>query len=145
MAAPASAHACLDRPRRGLLCRHVPEPASSRWCGGFIRYDALQQLTYFAVIFILAPLAILTGLAMSPAFDNRYRWYPRLFGNRQIARSIHFLVMVSFVVFFIGHMTLVALTGFAANLNDITLGTNHTDLNGFAIWLLVRMVFAMSL
>src|SRR6185437_3225643 len=111
---------------------HFPIGAS-----GFFRYDALQQLTYFSVIFILAPLAILTGLAMSPALDNRFRWYARLFGNRQIARSIHFLVMVSFVAFFLGHMTLVALNGFAANLNDITLGNNHHNLNGFAIWLLV--------
>jgi thiosulfate reductase cytochrome b subunit len=111
------------------LSLHFPRGAS-----GFLHYDALQQLTYFAVIFVLAPLAILTGLAMSPALDNRYRWYPRLFGNRQIARSIHFLVMVSFVCFFIGHMALVALTGFAANLNDITLGSNRNNLNGFAIW-----------
>ena len=114
------------------LSLHFPSGAS-----GFTRYDALQQLTYFSVIFILAPLAILTGLAMSPALDNRFRWYPRLFGNRQIARSIHFLVMVSFVLFFIGHMALVGLTGLAANLNDITLGNNHHNLDGFAIWLLV--------
>ena len=107
---------------------------------GFFRYDALQQLTYFSVIFILGPLAILSGLAMSPALDNRYRWYARLFGNRQIARSLHFLVMLSFVLFFIGHMTLVALTGFAANLNDITLGVNRNDLNGFGIWLLVLIL-----
>jgi methionine sulfoxide reductase catalytic subunit len=123
------------------LSLHFPSGAS-----GFFHYDALQQLTYFSVIFILAPLAILTGLAMSPALDNRYRWYPRLFGNRQIARSIHFLVMVSFVFFFIGHMALVALTGFAANLNDITLGTNHNNLNGFAIWLLViALVIAFNI
>ena len=115
-----------------IVSLHFPSGPS-----GFFRYDALQQLTYFSVIFILAPLAILTGLAMSPALDNRFRWYPRLFGNRQIARSIHFLVMVSFVLFFIGHMALVALTGFAANLNDITLGNNHHNLDGFAIWLVV--------
>ncbi len=114
------------------LSLHFPAGPS-----GYFRYDALQQLTYFAVIFILAPLAILTGLAMSPALDNRFRWYVRLFGNRQIARSIHFLVMVSFIVFFIGHMALVALTGLAPNLNDITLGNNQHNLDGFAIWLLV--------
>ncbi len=114
------------------LSLHFPAGPS-----GFLRYDALQQLTYFSVIFILAPLAILTGLAMSPALDNRFRWYARLFGNRQIARSIHFLVMVSFVVFFLGHMALVALTGFATNLNHITLGNDHHNLDGFAIWLLV--------
>ncbi len=114
------------------LSLHFPSGPS-----GFFRYDALQQLSYFSVIFILAPLAILTGLAMSPALDNRFRWYPRLFGNRQIARSIHFLVMVSFVLFFIGHMALIALTGLAPNLNDITLGTNDNNLDGFAIWLVV--------
>ncbi len=123
------------------LSLHFPKGAS-----GFFHYDALQQLSYFSVIFILAPLAILTGLAMSPALDNRFRWYARLFGNRQIARSIHFLVMVSFVLFFIGHMTLVALTGFAANLNDITLGNNHHNLNGFAIWLLaIAIVIAFNI
>jgi sulfoxide reductase catalytic subunit YedY len=114
------------------LSLHFPPGAS-----GYFRYDALQQLTYFAVIFILAPLAILTGLAMSPALDNRFRWYARLFGNRQIARSLHFLVMVGFVVFFIGHVTLVALTGFAANLNDISLGDNRNTLDGFALLVLV--------
>jgi sulfoxide reductase catalytic subunit YedY len=123
------------------LSLHFPKGASA-----FFHYDALQQLSYFAVIFILAPLAILTGLAMSPALDNRYRWYARLFGNRQISRSIHFLVMVAFVIFFIGHMTLVALTGFAANLNDITLGNNHHNLDGFAIWLLViTLVIAFNI
>jgi methionine sulfoxide reductase catalytic subunit len=114
------------------LSLHLPGGSS-----GFFRYDALQQLTYFSVIFILAPLAILTGLAMSPALDNRFRWFARLFGNRQIARSIHFVVMVAFVLFFIGHMVLVALTGFTANLNDITLGNNNTNLEGVAIWLIV--------
>jgi sulfoxide reductase catalytic subunit YedY len=122
------------------LSLHFPAGAS-----GYFRYDALQQLTYFSVIFILAPLAILTGLAMSPALDNRYSWYPRLFGNRQIARSIHFLVMVSFVLFFIGHMALVALTGLAPNLNDITLGNNNHNLDGFAIWaLVVALVVAFN-
>ena len=104
---------------------------------GFLRYAALQQLSCFTVIFVLAPLAILTGLAMSPALDNRFRWYARLFGNRQIARSIHFLVMVAFVVFFLGHLMLVALTGLAPNVNDITLGNDRTILDGFAIVALV--------
>ena len=52
-----------------------------------------------AVVFVLAPLAILTGPSMSPALTNRFPWYPKLPGNRQIGRSIHFLVMCAFVVF----------------------------------------------
>ena len=59
----------------------------------FYHYNALQQLSYFAVVFILA-LSILTGPSMSPALVNRFTWYPRLPGNRQIGRSIHFLAFV---------------------------------------------------
>ena len=57
-----------------------PEPDT------FHRYNPLQQLTYFAVVFILAPLAIVTGPSMSPALTNRFKWYPKLPGNRQIGR-----------------------------------------------------------
>jgi sulfoxide reductase catalytic subunit YedY len=77
------------------------------------------------VVFILATLAILTGMAMSPAIENRFHWYPKLFGNRQSARSIHFLVMISYVVFIIIHITLVAITGFKRNMNHITVGTDN--------------------
>ncbi|HQW12170.1 MAG TPA: molybdopterin-dependent oxidoreductase [Saprospiraceae bacterium] len=99
---------------------------------GFYHYNPLQQLTYFGVIFILAPVAMLTGLAMSPAIENRFHWYPRLFGNRQSARSIHFLVMVAFVLFVIIHVTLIAATGLVRNMNHIIMGTDdavsHTGL-----------------
>ncbi|KIA86018.1 molybdopterin-dependent oxidoreductase [Kaistella jeonii] len=94
---------------------------------GFYHYNAVQQLAYFGVIFILAPLAMLTGLAMSPAIDNRFHWYPRLFGNRQSARSIHFLVMFAFVAFIIIHVSLVAATGLVRNMNHIVMGSNDTE------------------
>lgn len=95
-----------------------PEP------NGFYRYNALQQLSYFAVVFLLAPLAIATGPSMSPALTNRFRWYPKLPGNRQIGRSLHFLVMCGFVVFLVGHVTMVALTGLVRNMDHIVLGTD---------------------
>ena len=75
--------------------------------GGYFRFDAIQQLSYFAVVFIAAPLAILTGLAMSPALDNRFKWYQRIFGNRQVARSMHFTAMVTFLAFYAIHMVMV--------------------------------------
>jgi sulfoxide reductase catalytic subunit YedY len=111
-----------------------PEP------GGYFRFDALQQLSYFAIVFVAAPLAILTGLAMSPALDNRFKFYQRIFGNRQIARSLHFLVMVAFVVFYAVHMIMVAATGFSKNLNAITLGVDQNNLNGVALFLLALAV-----
>lgn len=96
---------------------------------GFYHYNALQQLSYFAVVFILAPLAMLTGLAMSPAIANRFPWYPKLFGNRQSARSGHFMVMVCYLVFILIHVSLVAATGLSRNMNHIVMGTDSTTSN----------------
>ncbi|MBZ0201004.1 MAG: molybdopterin-dependent oxidoreductase [Ignavibacteriaceae bacterium] len=101
---------------------------------GFYHYNALQQLSYFGVIFILAPLAMLTGLCMSPAIENRFHWLPKLFGNRQGARSVHFLVMLSYAAFIVVHVSMVAITGLVRNMNHITLGTdNPTDYTGLYI------------
>jgi len=94
---------------------------------GFYHYNAIQQLSYFGVVFILGPLAMLTGMAMSPAIENRFHWYPKLFGNRQSARSIHFLVMIAYVIFIIIHVSLVAATGLIRNMNHITIGTDDAS------------------
>lgn len=96
---------------------------------GFYHYNALQKLSYFGVIFILAPLAMLSGMCMSPAIENRFHWLPKLFGNRQGARSVHFLVMLSYVVFILVHVVMVMLTGFTRNMNHITLGTDDPSDN----------------
>ena len=93
----------------------------------FYHYNALQQLAYFGVVFVLAPLAMLTGPSMSPAFTARFPWYPKLPGNRQVGRSIHFLIMCAFVVFIIGHVTMVVLTGFVRNMNHIVVGTDSSN------------------
>jgi methionine sulfoxide reductase catalytic subunit len=106
-----------------------PEP------NGFYHYNALQQLAYFGVVFLLAPLAMLTGPSMSPAFTARFLCYPKLPGNRQIGRSIHFLVMCTFVLFIIGHVTMVIVTGFARNMNHIVLGTDNLGSIGLYIGL----------
>ena len=66
-------------------------------------YNGLQRLSYFIVLFVLGPLIVLTGLTMSPTMDSvlPLAW---LFGGRQSARTIHFIVAFSFVGFFIIHM-----------------------------------------
>lgn len=91
-----------------------PEP------NGYYGYNALQQLTYFGMVFVMGPLSIATGLAMSPALVNHFS----RFGGRQAARSIHFMAMLGYVVFIIVHVTLVALTGFMRNMNHIVVGTD---------------------
>jgi hypothetical protein len=95
-----------------------PEP------NGFYGYNALQQLAYFAVVFVCGPLSILTGIAMSPALANRFPRYLRLFGGRQAARSIHFLLLLGYVAFLAVHVTLVVITGLMQNMNHIVLGTD---------------------
>jgi sulfoxide reductase catalytic subunit YedY len=85
-------------------------------------YNALQQLTYFSVIFILAPIQIITGLAMSPALAARAPRLSQLTGGRQAARSIHFLGVIAFVVFIIGHVSLVVAHGFGEGMAKIVLG-----------------------
>lgn len=95
-----------------------------------IRYNALQQLSYFTVVFVMAPLSALTGLAMSPSIDNRFRWYPRLFGGRQSARSLHFLLLVGYVAFLMMHVTMVFVNDPVRNFNGIVFGNDSERLLG---------------
>jgi hypothetical protein len=66
-------------------------------------YNRLQAATYLAVVFVLLPLVILTGLSMSPAVMAAVPVVD-LFGGHQSARTIHFLVSVTLVLFFAGHL-----------------------------------------
>lgn len=92
----------------------VPDPAGTN--------NPLQQLTYFAVVFGLAPLSIATGAAMSPAVAARFPGYIRLFGGRQAARSLHFLSLLAFTAFSIVHVAMVAVHGLGRELALMVLG-----------------------
>ena len=59
------------------------------------RYDVLQKIAYSLVIFVAAPLMVLTGLAMSPAVTAAFPVLLRLFGGYQSARTIHFFSFVA--------------------------------------------------
>ena len=74
---------------------------------------------------------------MSPAVAARFPWYIKIFHGRQGARSLHFLGLCSFIAFFIGHLTIVALHGFRMGLAAIVLGqTRNPHLTlAFVIWL----------
>jgi len=85
-------------------------------------YDSIQQLTYFSVVFLLGPFMIATGAAMSPSIDARFPRYPKIFGGRQAARSLHFLGMIGFVLFIIVHVAMVMLSNFSENMGNIFLG-----------------------
>lgn len=124
----------------GYITLHIP-PVSA-----FQPYDALQQLAYAGVAFVLPVVMILTAFAMSPAFTNRFPRYTLLFGGRrQVARSLHFLGMIAFSIFIIIHVTLVALVYFYRNVKLITFGTTNVDfaaaLTVFIAALLLLLVF----
>ncbi len=75
------------------------------------RYNPLQKLAYLGVIFVLAPLAVLTGLSMSPQLDTIMGGWLSLVGGRQSARTIHFVVMALFVLFTVVHVLMVVYAG----------------------------------
>src|SRR6185437_182658 len=104
---------------------------------GFYQFNPLQQLSYFAVTFVMAPLSMLTGIAMSPAIDNRFPFFPKLFGSRQGARSIHFILLIGYLCFLAVHVGLVAVTGFVRNMNHIVTGSDNTHSSGLIIGLIV--------
>lgn len=75
------------------------------------RYNTIQKLSYAAVIFVLLPLVIVSGLALSPGMNAAWPWLVELMGGRQSARSIHFVCMVGLVLFTIVHLAMVILAG----------------------------------
>lgn len=91
------------------------------------RFNAIQQLSYFAVVFILAPLQIATGAAMSPAVTARFPWYTKLFGGRQSARTVHFLGMCAFGLFIVVHVTMVVIHGLPREFAAMMLGSYRAD------------------
>jgi thiosulfate reductase cytochrome b subunit len=87
-----------------------------------LHYNPLQKLSYFAVIFGLGPLVLLTGLTMSPTMNAAFPELLWLFGGRQTARTIHFLCAFSFFAFFIVHVVMVVLSGVWNNVRSMITG-----------------------
>lgn len=75
-------------------------------------YNVLQRLAYLTVVFVLFPLMIVTGLAMSPAITSVFPAIVIIFGGQQSARTIHFFVANFLVLFLIVHVAMVCLAGF---------------------------------
>jgi thiosulfate reductase cytochrome b subunit len=90
-------------------------------------YNVLQKLSYLLVLGVLAPVMILTGLAMSPAVDAVAPVIADLFGGRQSARSIHFFTMLALVAFVVMHLAMVILAGPLRELRTILTGWYRLD------------------
>jgi thiosulfate reductase cytochrome b subunit len=123
-----------------LVSRHlsrdlVPRPDHWRTIGSTVRdhltftfhrgtgtYNIIQRLTYLMVILVVAPLAVLTGLTMSPALNAAISGLADLFGGRQSARTMHFIVTWLFVFFVLVHVVMVLASGFLNNMRAMISG-----------------------
>lgn len=93
------------------------------------RYNVLQKIAYLSVIFILLPLVILMGWAMSPFMDSLIPGWVDLFGGRQTARTIHFIVAWLLVAFVSIHVFEVIITGLWNNIRSMITGKYRVDTN----------------
>ncbi|MFI4976797.1 MAG: cytochrome b/b6 domain-containing protein [Caulobacterales bacterium] len=91
------------------------------------RYNVLQKGAYLGVAVLLLPLMILTGMTMSPSLDAAFPWLLTLFGGRQSARSIHFIVANLIVLFFLVHIVMVVLSGLWNNIRSMITGRYAID------------------
>ena len=98
------------------LKRRIP-PGS-----GGPQYGLLQKCSYSAVVFIAAPLMVVTGLTMSPAVTAAYPFLLRLFGGFQSARTVHFFSFVALMLFVLVHIVMVVKSGFRRQIRAMTVG-----------------------
>ena len=91
-------------------------------------YNAIQRLTYLFVIFVLFPLVVWTGLAMSPAFVSAVPAAVTLLGGQQSARTIHFFVSLALLLFLLIHVAMVCRAGFRSRMRAMITGQAGTHM-----------------
>lgn len=85
-------------------------------------YNVMQKVAYIGVIFVLFPLVIWTGLALSPGFNSAFPFWVNVLGGRQSARTLHFFVSGALVVFLVVHVAMVAMAGFWSRTKSMITG-----------------------
>jgi len=85
-------------------------------------YNVLQKAAYAGTVFLLFPLVIATGLALSPGFNAAFPFFVNVLGGRQSARTLHFLVTIALVLFFVTHVVMVAVSGFRSRMRGMITG-----------------------
>jgi thiosulfate reductase cytochrome b subunit len=89
-------------------------------------YNAIQQISYVTVIFVLIPLIVWTGLAMSPAVVSAFPLLVRILGGQQSARTIHFFDTILLVLFLAIHITMICIAGFRQRMRGMITGGSDT-------------------
>jgi thiosulfate reductase cytochrome b subunit len=90
--------------------------------GMALSYNRLQRAAYLTVIFVLFPMAIWTGLAMSPAVTSVFPALVTVLGGHQSARTIHFFVAIALVLFVLLHIAMVWRAGFRERVRSMIAG-----------------------
>ncbi len=106
----------------GAYWREFTKPFRRGAPGDAGSYNVLQRTTYLFVIFIVFPMMIWTGLAMSPAFTAAFPDSVILLGGRQTARTLHFLLTIFLVLFVVVHVAMVAMSGFRSRMRGMITG-----------------------
>ncbi len=114
-------------------------PTDHSW----VAYNSLQLIAYFVTVFVASPLALITGLGMSPALSTRFKRVSTIF-SIQTARSLHFLVLVWFLVFVVIHVFFVFTTDLLTNLNHIHAGRNDQSWVGLALFTASMVVLIVA-
>lgn len=104
---------------------------------GWVNYNSLQQIMYFLVVFVAAPLAAITGVRMSEWWPKNAERLNKIY-PAPVARALHFPTMIFFVLFIIIHVFLVFATGALRNLNHMYAGTDVVNWTGF--WLFAAAI-----
>lgn len=114
-------------------------PAPAGWrC-----YNALQMLAYFTTVFLAAPLALISGLLQAPFVAARFKTARGIL-NRQVARSLHFGVLIYFTVFIVTHVAMVFATGARENLNHMMRGVDDSSWGGVGVFLAAATVVGVA-
>jgi thiosulfate reductase cytochrome b subunit len=108
------------RAYRGVMMNYVrrapPDAAEAN------AYNAVQRAAYMAVIFVLFPMVIWTGLALSPAFNSAFPFAVNVLGGRQSARTLHFFISGVLVLFLVVHVAMIYLAGFRNRMRAMITG-----------------------
>ena len=96
-------------------------------------YNTLQRIAYLVVIFVLFPLIIWTGLALSPTFNAAFPFFVNVLGGRQTARTLHFLDTILLVGFLVVHVWMVYLAGFRKRVWAMIAGDSEKEKKASAI------------
>ncbi|MDR3463644.1 MAG: cytochrome b/b6 domain-containing protein, partial [Beijerinckiaceae bacterium] len=87
------------------------------------QYNVLQKISYAVVLFVILPVLVLAGFEMSPGLDAAFPWLREIFGGRQSARTVHFMMATLLVLFVIVHVVMVLLSGVFNHLRGMITGS----------------------